>query len=49
MKTIKYYTNTGHYKGWNKYNSLNIQEAKDWIRNGHTLIINNKTIKQCKQ
>ena len=44
MKTIIYYTNTGQYKGWNKHNSLNIQEAKEWIRNGHTIKINNNTI-----
>ncbi len=44
MKTIKYYTRSGLYKGWNKYNNKNIQEANDWLRNGHTIKINNKTI-----
>tara|TARA_R100001463_G_C3395337_1_gene207401 strand:+ start:291 stop:431 length:141 start_codon:yes stop_codon:yes gene_type:complete len=45
MITIRYYTNTGIYKGWNKYNNKNIQEAKEWLRNGHIIKIFDKIIK----
>lgn len=44
MITIRYYTSSGIFKGWNKYTNENIQEAKEWIRNGHTIKILNKTI-----
>ena len=44
MKTIKYYTCSGLYKGWNKYNNKNIQEAKEWIKNGHKIKINKTKI-----
>ena len=30
MITIRYYTSSGIYKGWNKYTDKNIQEAKEW-------------------
>ena len=46
MITIRYYTNSGLYKVWNKYNNKNIQEAKEWIKNGHTIKIFNKTLKK---
>jgi len=45
MKTIKYYTSSGLYKGWNKYNNKNLQESREWIRNGHTIKIIDKQIK----
>ena len=46
MITIRYYTSSGLYKGWNKYTDKNIQEAKEWIKNGHTIKIFNKTLKK---
>tara|TARA_R110002167_G_scaffold3430_3_gene16751 strand:- start:597 stop:746 length:150 start_codon:yes stop_codon:yes gene_type:complete len=42
--TIRYFTDKGIYMGWNKYNDKNIQEAKEWLNNGHTIKIFNKTI-----
>tara|TARA_R110000823_G_scaffold82021_1_gene186206 strand:- start:109 stop:267 length:159 start_codon:yes stop_codon:yes gene_type:complete len=44
MITIRYYTEKGIYKGWNKYNDKNIEEAKEWLRNGHKIRIFNKEV-----
>ena len=35
MITLRYYTCSGIYKGWNEYTNKNIPEANEWIKSGN--------------
>ena len=40
MKTIKYYTDSGFYKGWNKAKWIHFQSVLNWLLSGNYVRIN---------
>ena len=45
MKTIKYYTETHNYMGWNKLNPIRLSnDVSTWLKSGHYVIVGDKRI-----